>query len=228
MKAKKLLNAAPRRYLRDFEVRRMKARLERDGLPRVEMTVIVALTAGIGFLASYGLLRSGVESMGLRYPLALLVAYVFFLFLLWLWLKKEDLDIVLPDSGSGGSGCTGSRSGASADPVDLPDGFDFDLGDLMVPVMVLLLVVALALSSLWVIYTAPVLFAELLVDAVIAARLYKRLDGIEDRHWLQSAVRRTAWPLAATALAFFAAGLAMDVAVPEASSIGGVLASLGY
>ncbi|TCO96867.1 hypothetical protein EV684_1284 [Rubrivivax gelatinosus] len=46
------------------------------------MALLVALTGGFGLLASFTLLRLGLDSMALRYPLALAFAYLFFLFLI--------------------------------------------------------------------------------------------------------------------------------------------------
>ena len=66
--------------------------------------------------------------------------------------------------------------------------------------MVILFVAALLLSSLWVVYSAPVLFAELLVDGVLAASLYRRLRGLESQHWLETALKRTVWPFVVTCL----------------------------
>jgi len=53
------------------------------------MTLIVALTGGFGLLASFVMLKAGLESMAIRYPLALSVAYLFFLVLIWLWLRTK-------------------------------------------------------------------------------------------------------------------------------------------
>lgn len=96
--------------------------------------------------------------------------------------------------------------------------------ELAIPLVVLVLLGAMLLSSLWVVYSAPVLFAELLVDGVLAARLYRKLRGVEPQHWLETAVRRTVWPFALTALILVAAGWAMQLYAPEAHTLGGVIA----
>ena len=70
----------------------------RESYPRLQMTLIVALTAGVGLLSSFALLHLGVRSMAIRYPLALVVAYFFFLFFIWLWLRTKAEDYInLPD-----------------------------------------------------------------------------------------------------------------------------------
>ena len=68
-----------------------------------------------------------------------------------------------------------------------------------IPLMLLVLVGVLLFSSLFVVYSAPTLFAELLLDGVLAAGLYRRLSRVERRHWLETALRRTFWPFLLTA-----------------------------
>ena len=67
-------------------VERERRLLLRRGMPRVEMSLILAATGAAGFLASYLMLRLGLSAMWLRYALAVLLAYAVFLLLLRLWL----------------------------------------------------------------------------------------------------------------------------------------------
>ena len=87
-----------------------------------------------------------------------------------------------------------------------------------------MLVGALLLSSLFVVYSAPILFAELIVDGVLSASLYRKLRELETRHWLETAIRRTAWPFAGTAAIVCDIGWAMAIYAPEAHSVGDVIA----
>ena len=112
-------------------------------------------------------------------------------------------------------------SGSS--PVGEALGVVGDADELAIPLAILVLVGALLLSSLLVVYSAPMLFAELLVDGVLAASLYRRLRGLETRHWLETAIRRTFWAFMLTALTVAAAGWAMELYAPGANSIGDVL-----
>lgn len=77
---------------REHEIERLRLRLVRHGAPRLRMLLMVMLTGGAGFLASYVMLRHGVGSILLRYPLALGIAYAVFLFLLWAWLRLRPDD----------------------------------------------------------------------------------------------------------------------------------------
>ena len=92
-----------------------------------------------------------------------------------------------------------------------------------IPLVVLIFIGVLLMSSFFMIYSAPVLFAELIVDGVLSASLYHRLRGLETNHWLETAIRRTVWPFLLTALIVSASGWAMKVYAPEAHSIGDVV-----
>lgn len=235
------------------EIRRLRHRLERDGYPRAQMLLLVTITGAAGFLASYGLLQAGLVTMWLRYLAALGVAYLVFLLLLWLWLRTRaedyvDLDLPNPPSGSGhghddGSGYGGhggdfggGGAGAEYDSVSptvsshIPDSGAADALDvasgadeLAIPLVLLAALAALLLSSLWVVYSAPVLFAELLVDGVLVVGLYRRLRHADPSHWLETAVRRTAVPVLLTALAVVIAAWAMQHYAPGAHTVAEVL-----
>jgi H+/Cl- antiporter ClcA len=105
----------------------------------------------------------------------------------------------------------------------VPDvGFDLDLDDgcfwIVIPIAA---IVGVGIAMFYVVYFAPVFLAEILVDALLVAGLYKRLQGIEPRHWLLSAVRRTLLPVMLATALFIAAGYLMGRIAPEAHSIGG-------
>ncbi len=228
-------------YRRLQEIGRVQRSLERDGFPRLQMTLLVALTGAAGFITSYLLLRAGLSQMWLRYLAAFGVAYGAFLALLWLWLRTgledyveiPDLSAIAP-SGTGRMETGGSLPGDVAVSSEPADAVGEALGaaaaaeEFALPLMVLILVGATLFSSCFVIYTAPALFAELLVDGVLAASLYRRLRRIETRHWLETAFRRTALPFALTAAIVSASGWGLAQYLPGAHSIGDVLSYAMY
>lgn len=190
--------AHPRVATRATAVQLMRARLLREGFPRVQMFILVSLTGLAGFGASAGMLAAGVDAMALRYLLAMGVAYIVFLSLLWIWLRTSSSDYLdaMPDGfdvgdsrGSAtdftGGGGTSDGGGASANVDFGPQ--DHGIGAVVekpldaigqaeegaIPLALLLLALGIALSSLFVIWSAPVLFAEILVDALLAAGLYR-------------------------------------------------------
>jgi hypothetical protein len=115
---------------------------------------------------------------------------------------------------SGGGGNFGG-GGASAsfdvdlDSSDVPDvlspvadalGASKDADEFALPLILLILVGVVVLASFFLVYSAPLLFAELLVDGALGTGLYRRLRRIEPRAWLETALRRTWIPFALTAL----------------------------
>ncbi|QWP75163.1 hypothetical protein J5226_16210 [Lysobacter sp. K5869] len=242
---------------RDMEIARLRARLERDHWPRLQMSLIVLLTGAAGFLASFGLLHAGVHSMALRYPLAACIAYAAFLLLLWSWARSHghkksdsDFDFDLPEFGggsgrssrsdwqgsgghSGGGGASASydapsspslpRSGSGGGDWDIPSLDDADVfGWIVVAIIALAAAVLATVFALW---SAPALMAEVLLDVTLAGGLYRRLRGIEAQHWLSTALRRTAVPFLLLALIAAALGFVGARSVPGADSIGDVIAA---
>ncbi|HKV13351.1 MAG TPA: hypothetical protein VJ725_34740, partial [Thermoanaerobaculia bacterium] len=77
---------------REELIEKVKKRLERHSLPRLQMSLLLALTGATGFLSSFLLLKLGVHSMALRYPVAVALAYGVFLLLLRIWLRFQRDD----------------------------------------------------------------------------------------------------------------------------------------
>jgi hypothetical protein len=83
---------------------------------------------------------------------------------------------------------------------------------------------ALFVSSLYLVWLAPTLFADLLVDSALSAGLYHRLRKLQTRRLITTAIRNTAWPFALTALAVAGIAWSMALYAPGAHSFGDVLA----
>ena len=90
--------------------------------------------------------------------------------------------------------------------------------------MILTVVALLAglVASLHVVYIAPVLLAEILVDKLLLGGLYKRVKHIERKHWLQTAVRKILLPALLCVLFFGLTGGSLQTVAPEAKSVGEV------
>lgn len=227
-------------------VQRLQQHLERDSWPRVQMALLVALTGAAGLLASFVLLQIGLQAMWLRYPVALGAAYLVFLGLLWLWLRTSASDyadaviapgdpglpanpssVPEPISGGGGDFAGGGASASFDAPASSSLGDSLgsvaDADEFAIPLAVLLLAAGLAVSSLYIVYTAPVLFAELLLDGALAATLFRRLRGVTTQHWIETALNRTALPFGLTAIFLGLCGAALQAYAPEAHSLGDVL-----
>jgi hypothetical protein len=96
-------------------------------------------------------------------------------------------------------------------------------GDAAVPLAVAALVGGIAISVILIVYSAPLLFAELVVDGVLAAGLYRRMQQVDHRHWLASAMSRTFWPFVISTAFVTLAGCAMGFYAPDAHTLGQVL-----
>lgn len=230
---------------RQREINRIGQRLLHHGYPRLEMAFLVLVTGLAGFIASFALLHAGVETMMLRYPLAVGCAFIALLVQLWVWLKlrhdwRADLVDAAGDLASGSSDAAPGYSGGGGtfDGGGASGNFDMPGGDLLsgpveaaanaeeaaIPLFALIGIAAVALSMLLLAFslvsTAPFLFAELLVDGAMSATLYRRLRHLQQRHWTQAAVRRTIVPFALSALLLALVGFGMEWAVPGAHTVG--------
>src|SRR5690606_31782973 len=89
---------------------------------------------------------------------------------------------------SGGLGISDAASDLSIGDVELDDGL---------ALLVVALVAVLVLGALiYVIFIAPTLFAELLIDSAVVGGLYKHVGSAERTYWLKTALRKTAIPAA--------------------------------
>jgi hypothetical protein len=139
------------------------------------------------------------------------------------------------DFGGGGAGGSWGEAVSSA-PVaptsgggtssgGIGDIFDADLDDGWIIVLAVAVIGAALFASFYVVYIAPELLAEILVDGLLLGGLYKRLKGSEQRNWLGTAVRKTLLAALVVALLFSVAGYLLNKAVPRANSIGEVWTS---
>ena len=136
------------------------------------------------------------------------------------------------DFGGGGASASFDAPAGHGLPQPLADVGD-DLGDavgkaagsvaeadeLMVPLLALLLALGLALASVYLIYIAPTLLAEVTVDGALSVALFRHLRGQDPRHWLTTAVRRSALPFAATALLLGLCGAGLAAYAPGAHTL---------
>jgi hypothetical protein len=223
----------------------IRMKLERDSLPRFQMFFLVFITGIIGFFVSYFLLHAGLTQMWVRYMVAVVSAYIVFLFLLWCWLhiKIEEYKDV-PDLSSitslsdssfpsdysgmggefGGGGAGESFEAVEKDNQPVSNALECVAdGELAIPLFLIIIVIAIAMASLWVVYSAPVLFAELLLDTLLSAGLYKRLRKLELRSWLGTAIRHTFIPFIITVVFISGAGWCIQLNNPSVKSIGEVM-----
>ena len=205
------------------------------------MMLLVALTGLSGFLFSLLMLKAGLTSMAARYPIAVVLAYGVFLGLLRVWLHlntpappadegsstkthddlgqlAEELALETTQYGLDRLFSNGSSGSAPGDSSDLLDGCDADEAVFFLVALAALL--AGVAACVYVVWSAPVLMAEIFVDGVIMSRMYRNLRHQDDSAWIASALDRTWIPALLAAIFFAIAGFAMNAAVPHAHSIG--------
>lgn len=206
------------------------------------MSVIVLVTAAVGLVGSHSLRLAGLDSMLLRYPLAIVAAYGVFLLLMWAWIRwRSDLQIDEVDvdfvdlatekpqdwigSGGGSSGAGSSVSWESPSSSGFLDGLpnvELD-GEADLPVAAVLTLMAVAMVAVvaagWVIWSAPVLMAELLVDAAIAGGLYRRMRQVQAQGWWWVCVRHTIWPMCGVIVFFAVVGGVAQHMAPDATTL---------
>jgi len=210
------------RFTRSHAIVRLRRELEARAFPRFEMALIVGLTGAVGFLFSFMLMHLGLNSMALRYPLALMFAYGFFLFALWLWLRARESDfsdLLDPELIEARLPLDASSNTGSADAFDGLAQVAAESDELAVPLIALFVTIGAALASLYVVYLAPLLFAELIFDGVLAYTLFRHLRSVDQAHWLQTALRRTALPFLVTALVLCAGGALLGHSAPGARTL---------
>ncbi|HEX8720497.1 MAG TPA: hypothetical protein VF736_07705 [Pyrinomonadaceae bacterium] len=120
-------------------------------------------------------------------------------------------------------GASGGGGGGSGGGGGLLDSIDFGVDDegCVFFLLAVALIVAGTLAALYVVYAAPVLLAEILVEGVLLSGLYRGVKRARrGGDWLRAAVRRTWLPVLLTLLTFSAAGYLLQRAAPRARSIG--------
>ena len=86
--------------------------------------------------------------------------------------------------------------------------------------LIIVAILAAVFASVWVLFDAPVLLAELLVDGALLAGLAKRLRAPgAGQNWALTAMRRTIVPFLVTAGAFAFVGFSLQHFVPEATTM---------
>ena len=133
-------------------------------------------------------------------------------------------------AGGGGRWDTQPRAFVGSSPSSSGSGagtafgsFDLDLDDAWWLAVAAVLVLGGAIAVVYVIHIAPVLLAEVALDAALVTTVYRRLRPHDMQHWSVGVIRRTWVPALVIALCLAGAGAALQQVAPEARSIGGVL-----
>ena len=137
-----------------------------------------------------------------------------------------DADVPLEIESSGGAARPVRASHAAATDDRGGWGFDLDLDDVGWLLLAGICICAGALAVIYVVYIAPVLLAEVALDAAIGSALYRHLRADEAGHWLTTVLTKTWFPAFVVVLFAMIAGYALQQIEPDARSIGGVMRAL--
>src|SRR5262249_9190495 len=215
-------------------VARLGAHLLRTSGPRNQMLALVSATALLGLLTSIALLHLHLYNMALRYLISVAIAYAGFLGLVRFWILYQQRTWRQRVGATGTRPMTAAptqpKQKNSGEGLSWLDWVDWlDLLDIAEFIVIALLIVG-AISIFFVIWhvfnfvaLGPEFLAEVLLDGVFSAALYRRLGQIEQQHWMKTVFAKTKAPFLWTLLFFAFLGVVSARYAPEAVSIGGVV-----
>jgi hypothetical protein len=127
--------------------------------------------------------------------------------------------------GAGASGSFGDAAPAEDSASSALDAVGSGEGEGVVIVIALVALLGGIVALGFVVYSSPLLLAEVLLDVAVLGALYRKNQRHERGHWAAGVLSRTYKP--ALVLAVFAVifGLAMQSLAPEQRTLGGVLAA---
>ena len=128
---------------------------------------------------------------------------------------SEDWDAAALARADAPASAASESAGGIGDALDLDDGWV-----IVVPIVIAFGSLIAAAVLIW---SAPGLLAELAIDVLLVSRLYKRLETLDRRSWLWTAIRKTWIPALIVGVLLVAGGIVLDVVVPHARTMGDVL-----
>ena len=160
----------------------------------------------------------------------------------------DNVDLPMPSFSGGGGGGTGfgggggrsgggGASGSWGSPVSSGGGggggkgggggLDLDGDDLFWIIVVVVAAFGGAIAIGYVIYIAPTLLAEAIVNGAVAGKVYHGMQKKDHEFWTEEIFKRTIVSGIVVIVCAIVAGYAFNKIAPEAVSVGGVFAHLG-
>src|SRR6478736_2990186 len=137
----------------------------------------------------------------------------------------EDLGNLASSAGqafSGGGGSFGGGGASASWDVDLGSG-DSGSADALPIVIAVIALLGGVVALGFVVYSSPVLFAEVLLDVAVLGAVYKKNQRHERGHWAAGVIGRTYKPMLVLAVFAGIFGFAMQSTAPQATTLGAVL-----
>ena len=222
---------------RDRAIETLTACIERRGRSQFLMLIFMVVATLTGVIASMWLHAVGMDSMAIRYPLSVGIAYLMFLLELSFFvshhraIRKKFVDDSAPWHATDLSGIPNViPTGGGRSPTMLAEkpsegggrGFGFggfDGDGIVVVLLIIAAIVSTILTSLFMISQAPALLAEVLVDGVLFFGIAKRVNRMNTQHWVSGVMRRTFVPMLVLAAFFSAIGFGLQSIAPKATTM---------
>jgi hypothetical protein len=235
----------PEDIQRSRAIERLKGLLLRRGNPYGHMLLILLATGCAAFLSSKLLHAAGLTSMGIRYPIAVVLGYLVFLMLVGIWVSFHNWrarraarsSSVVYNSDPGPYVYLDPFPQTSSAPPLLPNlkhrgggqgGGGWGGGDwggdgegvaIVIVILVAIGVIAALGASVYVVIEAPALFGEVLLNSAILAGFSRRLRTPQE-HWTTGVIRRTWLAAIGLAMCFALIGFGLEYLVPKATTLG--------
>ncbi len=190
--------------------------------PKITMAGFVAIAGLVGFIMSTILLKSGVESMPIRYAFGLCAGYLSLCLCLWLWTGAHPKNIAEVDSSTdrndGFNPRTKSSTDQAADYVSASEVIPSSIFELE-----LIILLVLFGAAFWLISSAPTLMAELTLDSLVSMQVYHRIRRSDIQPYLLTFWQVTKLPLFFTVIVLVGGAWLLQAFVPEAHTFWQVL-----
>jgi hypothetical protein len=156
-------------------------------LLRFHAALIIAWTSLITWCVDFALLKAGLSAMMLRYPLAILAGYVAFLISVRAWLEYSGISEYLNERRADELLKSPPRKLKDGSSWDI-SGLDFPSGDYGEGCLVMIVVAIASVLLFWGLGAfATQLFADVVLEVILAAGLLKGLRKAESSGWLTGA-----------------------------------------
>ncbi|GAC1371418.1 MAG: hypothetical protein NVS3B3_04850 [Aquirhabdus sp.] len=185
--------------------------------PKLTMAGFVAIAGLMGFIVSTALLKSGVQSMPIRYAAGLFAGYLSLCLSLWLWAGAYPKNIAAIDSSAARDDGFGPRKKSSTNQT----ADDLSTIDIPSSVFELKLIILLVLFGVafWLISSAPTLMAELTLDSLVSMQVYHRIRRSDKQPYLLTFWQVTRFPLLLTVFILVGGAWLLQTFVPEAHTL---------
>lgn len=197
---------------------------------RLHMLAMIVAMVAMGVVTTSVLRGAGLESMALRYPIVVVVAYGGFLVFVWLWIRffvaDREAHPPLPEAAVAALAAMPTRrqsDGIGGDLVEAAgevteatvDGsFSIDVGDgegaIVVVVIGVVVAVLMGLGA-YAIWEAPAILGDALFQAALGAAVRRSVCRADTDHWLSSVWGATWWMVLLAVVLSVTAGWVLEL-----------------